>query len=144
MREQIALSFEAFPVAALKTGMLFSRDNVLLVADFYAALPPWTNRPPLVVDPVMVASSGDPLLRADAVAAYQERLFPLAALVTPNLDEARALLGGRKIADVNALAGAGRELCARFGVPFLMKGGHLARAAGEPAVDLLVTPGGRV
>ena len=144
VREQIALSFEAFPVAALKTGILFSRDNVLLVADFYAALLPAANRPPLVVDPVMVASSGDPLLRADAVAAYQERLFPLAAVVTPNLDETRALLGGRGIANVDALASAGRDLCARFGVPFLMKGGHLARVAGEPAVDLLVTPGGRV
>lgn len=144
VREQIALSFEAFPVAAVKTGMLFSRENVLLVADLYDG---WTAapRPPLVVDPVMVASSGDPLLRADAVTAYRERLFPRAALVTPNLDEARALLGGRAIADVAALADAGRALCARFGVPFLMKGGHLARTAGEPAVDLLVTtPDGRV
>lgn len=142
VREQIALSFEAFPVAALKTGMLFSRENVLLVAELYAGLT--VPRPALVVDPVMVATSGDSLLRADAVTAYRERLFPLAAVVTPNLDEARALLGGRVIADVNALADAGGELSVRFNVPFLMKGGHLARADGEPAVDLLVTPEGGV
>lgn len=144
VREQIALSFEAFPVAALKTGMLFSRENVMLVADLYEELPktgPAGRRPPLVVDPVMVASSGDPLLRDEAVAAYRERLFPLAALVTPNLDETRALLSGRAIPDLDALAQAGRELCARFGVPFLVKGGHLAQADGKkPATDLLVVP----
>ena len=57
---------------------------------------PAARRPPLIVDPVMVASSGDPLLRRDALEGYRERLFPLAALVTPNLDEARVLLGGRR------------------------------------------------
>ena len=91
----------------------------------------------------MVASSGDPLLRADAVTAYRERLFPLAALVTPNLDEARALLDGRNIVDQEALTDAGHELCARFGVPFLMKGGHLARGEIDLAVDVLVVPGGK-
>lgn len=140
VREQVVLSFEAFPVAALKTGMLFSRENVELVAELYGALP--GPRPPLVVDPVMVASSGDSLLSAGAVAAYRERLFPLATVVTPNLDEARALLDGAEIPDLAALGEAGHTLCARFGVSFLMKGGHLARGGGDRAVDLLVRPGG--
>ena len=142
VREQVALSFEAFPVAALKTGMLFSREIVELVAELYGALP--GPRPLLVVDPVMVASSGDPLLSAGAVTAYRERLFPLAAVVTPNLDEARALLDGAEIPDLAALNEAGHAMCARFGVPFLMKGGHLAHGGTGQAVDLLVWPGGEV
>ena len=83
------------------------------------------GRPPLVVDPVMVASSGDALLEAEAVAVYGERLFPLATLVTPNLDEARVLLDGPPIAAPRPCARPGPELCARYGVAFLMKGGHL-------------------
>jgi hydroxymethylpyrimidine/phosphomethylpyrimidine kinase len=85
----------------------------------------------------MVATSGDPLLQPDAVAAYRELLFPLAAVVTPNLDEAAALLGG-EIRSLDAMREAGRELAGRFGVPFLLKGGHLR---GERAVDCLVAGG---
>ncbi|MBV9127813.1 MAG: bifunctional hydroxymethylpyrimidine kinase/phosphomethylpyrimidine kinase [Verrucomicrobia bacterium] len=148
VREQIALSLGAFPVAAIKTGMLYSRENIRLVAALYRALP--TPRPPLVVDPVMVATSGDALLRADAISAYREELLPLAALVTPNLDEARVLLDGRAILDLDALEIAGVELARRYGVPFLMKGGHLAQQSWEQlspkeeqareAVDFLLSP----
>jgi hydroxymethylpyrimidine/phosphomethylpyrimidine kinase len=136
VRQQIELSFEAFPVAAMKTGMLHSREVIELAASTYERL---ARRIPLVVDPVMVASSGDPLLKPDAVAAYRERLFPLAALVTPNLDEARVLLG-QPIDGAEALRAAGGELVARYGTAFLMKGGHLG---GEEAVDFLCLPGGR-
>ena len=87
VQQQIELSLDAFPVAAMKTGMLWSRAIIDVLTQLGRPLPP------LVVDPVMVASSGDRLLEPDAVAAYRERLFPLAALVTPNLDEARVLLG---------------------------------------------------
>ena len=132
VREQIAVSLDAFPVAAMKTGMLWSREIVDVVAGMGRTLPP------LVVDPVMVASSGDRLLRAEAVAAYQERLFPLAALVTPNLDEARVLLG-RPVGSVGEMRAGGAELCARFRAAFLMKGGHLG---GDEAVDVLCLPGG--
>lgn len=147
VRAQIALSLEAFPVAAVKTGMLFSREIVELVAELLAALPP-ARRPPLVVDPVMVATGGDPLLRADAVAAYREKLFPLAALVTPNLDETRVLLGdhadARPIPNADALRAAGLTLAARFHVPFLAKGGHLSPdAADGSAPDFLCWPDGR-
>ena len=139
VRRQIELCLEAFPVAAIKTGMLYSRDLLEQVVDVYGALSA-EGRPPLIVDPVMVASSGDPLLRRDALEGYRERLFPLAALVTPNLDEARVLLGGATPGDAEAMRQAGRELCARYGVPFLMKGGHLG---GDEALDVLVRPDGR-
>ena len=138
IRDQIRSSLETFPVRAVKTGMLFSRATIELVADLYAALDEKT-RPPLVVDPVMVATSGDALLKPDAVAAYSERLFPLATLVTPNLDEARTLLGGRNIRDEAAMRAGGHELAARYGSAFLMKGGHLG---GDTALDVLCLPDG--
>ncbi len=132
VRQQIELSLDAFPVAAMKTGMLWSRAIIDVLTEAHRALPP------LVVDPVMVASSGDSLLEADAVAAYRERLFPLATLVTPNLDEARVLLG-RSVGTLAEMAAGGGELSARYGTAFLMKGGHLD---GDEAVDLLCLPDG--
>ena len=138
VRQQVELLANNFPIRAVKTGLLHSKEIVGLVADFYVdGLAP-KNRPPLVVDPVMVATSGEALLQDDAIAAYRERLFPHAALVTPNLDETAALLG-RRIPDAAAMAVAGRELADLHGVPFLMKGGHLE---GDEAMDLLVFPGG--
>ena len=131
---QIRLLFEAFPIAAVKTGMLYSREIVATVCDtLEECFGKMAVRPPLVVDPVMVATSGDSLLKADAVALYRERLFPLATVVTPNLDEAQVLLG-RRIASVEEMRVAGIELAAQFGTHFLLKGGHLRTAA---ATDLL-------
>ncbi len=138
IRSQIALSLSRYPVAAIKTGLLHSCEVVELVADIYGRIDPG-NRPPLVIDPVMVATSGFRLLAPDAVAAYCERLFPLATVVTPNLDEAGALLGGRSLPDLHAMRDAGRELSARFGTAFLIKGGHLG---GEYASDVLCLPDG--
>lgn len=135
VREQIALSLAAFPVAAAKTGLLHSRQIIAVVVELLDLLPP------LVIDPVMVASSGAPLLEPDAITLYQEKLFPRAALVTPNLDEAGVLLGGRKIHGVPEMRGAGTELAARHGAPFLVKGGHLG---GGEAVDVLCLPDGAV
>ena len=139
VRQQIELCLEAFPVAAIKTGLLHSREVIGMVADLYRALPP-TKRPPMIVDPVMVATSRDSLLCQGAVDAYRQHLLPLAALVTPNLEEASVLLGCPAVADAAAMRQAGQELSARFGVPFLMKGGHLG---GEKAVDVLVYSDGR-
>ena len=134
--EQITLGFKAFPVQAIKTGMLFSAELIHVVASEISAARERGLAFSLVVDPVMVASSGDPLLQPDAVEAYKSNLFPLANLVTPNLDEASVLLG-RKISSLVELEIAGIELACRFGVPFLLKGGHLG---GEIATDLLVHP----
>ncbi len=136
--EQIRLSLEAYPVAAMKTGMLFSRPVIEAVCEVLEALPA-SGRPALVVDPVMIASSGDPLLEPDGIAAYRERLLPLATLVTPNLDEA-AVFAGRPLTSPNAMREAASELTSRFKTAFLLKGGHLE----GDAFDLLALPSGEM
>ena len=88
IRTQIAAVCDDFPVAAAKTGMLSSAKIIGAVAESAAK-----RRLPLVVDPVMVAKTGDRLLRPDAVEALRERLIPLATLLTPNLPEAADLTG---------------------------------------------------
>jgi len=88
VRAQLEAVFDDLGVDAAKTGMLFSRRLIEAVADFLEAHPV-----PLVVDPVMVASSGAKLLEDDAVETLVARLFPLATVVTPNLAEAEALAG---------------------------------------------------
>ena len=120
--EQLDAVFGDIGVDAAKTGMLFSRVLIETVADYLEA-----HRVPLVVDPVMVASSGVKLLEDDAVDALVGRLFPLATVVTPNLMEAKALAG------VDAPR---RELALRLhelGAPaVIVTGGH-----GDDAVDHL-------
>jgi hydroxymethylpyrimidine/phosphomethylpyrimidine kinase len=136
--EQVRLSFEAFPVGAVKTGMLYSREIIETVcATLVECFEKCARRPFLVVDPVMVATSGAALLRDDAIALYRERLFPLAGLITPNLDEVRALLG-RDVASVAEMRQAGEELAVQFGTAILVKGGHLRKAI---ATDLLFADG---
>jgi hydroxymethylpyrimidine/phosphomethylpyrimidine kinase len=123
VRAQISAVFDDIGVDALKTGMLFSAPLISVVAD---AL---TGRDlPLVVDPVMVASSGSRLLLPDAVDVLVRRLFPLATVVTPNLPEAQALTG-LNIGDRALLA----ERLVEMGAPAaLVTGGH-----GDSAVDHL-------
>lgn len=133
--EQLLLLIEQFPVAAIKTGMLFSAEIVARVA---AALRATARNIPLVVDPVMVATSGDVLLHRDGIRLYEEELFQLAAVVTPNLDEAATLLGD-PIVNLSAMRLAGKRLLERYGVPILLKGGHLG---GDHAIDLLFTAAG--
>ena len=136
--EQIRLLFGAFPVAAVKTGMLYSTGVVLAVVEELSRHWEAGNGFPLVVDPVMVATSGARLLEEDAVLAYRRFLLPRAGVVTPNLDEA-AVLWGAPIASRAQMREAGLDLVREFGVAFLLKGGHLR----EPlAADLLVEPGG--
>ncbi len=127
---QIRVLFESFPIAAMKTGMLHSAEIVETVAHELSGR---VRSTPLVIDPVMVATSGDSLLRAEAVGLYRSALFPLATLITPNLDEAAHLLG-EPIPDLAAMRKAGPALARRFGVPILLKGGHLQ---GDEAIDLL-------
>ena len=130
LRSQIRILFENFPIAAVKTGMLYSRPLLRVVAEELADRLGMFH---LVVDPVMVASSGDPLLKKDAVRAYQEELLPLSDVITPNLDEAAVLLG-RRITSRRAMDAAARELHARYGASIVLKGGHLR---GSKAVDIL-------
>ena len=119
---------------AVKSGMLGSAAVVAAVADGIAR---W-RLPHYVLDPVMVASSGDRLLDADAEGLVRERLLPLAVLVTPNLDEARMLVG-TTVATPDEMERAGRTLLARGARAALIKGGHLDAAT---LTDVLVTAGG--
>lgn len=135
--EQMRLCFASFPVAAVKTGMLFSREIIAAVCEVLEKDAPQI---PLVVDPVMVATSGDPLLETDAIELYKRRLFPRAALVTPNLGETRALLG-REVRTLAEMRAGGRELLEKFGAAWLLKGGHLK---GSEAADLLFHGDGKI
>jgi hydroxymethylpyrimidine/phosphomethylpyrimidine kinase len=123
LRQQIEALFEELKPAAAKTGMLFSAENVLAVAKFFGAR---TARPriPLIVDPVLVSTSGAKLLEPRAMDVLQEKLLPLATLVTPNLDEAE-ILSGQKISSVDAMREAARKIHSRFCRAVLVKGGHL-------------------
>jgi hydroxymethylpyrimidine/phosphomethylpyrimidine kinase len=117
IRAQLEAVFSDLGVDAAKTGMLFSRASIGTVADFLEQ-----HRVPLVVDPVMLASSGARLLEDDAVSTLVSRLFPLATVVTPNLSEAEALAG---------VSASRRELAERIhelGAPaVLVTGGHGAQ-----------------
>jgi len=132
--EQIRLLFEAFPIGALKTGMLYSREIIATVCDTLEEIFSRGQRPPLVVDPVMVSTSGDLLLDPDAIDLYHRRLIALASVVTPNLDELAALLR-TPIHTAEELKEAGRELARVHARPVLAKGGHLGLAE---AIDFLI------
>jgi hydroxymethylpyrimidine/phosphomethylpyrimidine kinase len=123
VRAQLEAVFSDIGVDAAKTGMLFSAAIVETVADFLAGHPVL-----LVVDPVMVATSGARLLQDDAVEALVMRLFPLAAVITPNLPEARAIAGGTASSPF-LLAERLHELGARA---VIVTGGH-----SDEAVDHL-------
>lgn len=129
LRKQIEAVFEELPPAACKTGMLFSSPLIGVVAEFFRG----RRIAPLVVDPVMIATSGARLLQSAAVKRLQRELLPLAALVTPNREEAE-LLTGLSVRDEEGLRAAARVLHGRFGCAALVKGGHL-RGARE-AVDV--------
>jgi hydroxymethylpyrimidine kinase/phosphomethylpyrimidine kinase len=123
IRAQLDAVFDDIGVDAAKTGMLFSRTIIETVAEFLDG-----RSVPLVVDPVLIASSGAQLLQDDAVETLIRRLFPLATVVTPNLPEAEALTG---------MTGASRRALAERLVELgaaaaLVTGGH-----GEPAIDHL-------
>ncbi len=130
---QIRAVTVGFPVAAAKTGMLYSAAIIRTVARELRREP----RFPLVVDPVMVATSGARLLRKDAVRTLCEQLLPLATVITPNLEEAEILAGAR-IRRLDDLVRAARRIAARYSTACLAKGGHLA---GAMVVDVLCTGG---
>jgi hydroxymethylpyrimidine/phosphomethylpyrimidine kinase len=130
VRAQIDAVAEDIPPRAVKSGMLGAREVVTAVAEAIAA----HKLPNYVLDPVMVATSGDVLLEADAISALRERLLPLAVLVTPNTHEAELLLDMRIEDEDDAHTAAQRfvhDLGARAA---LVKGGHLP---GSEVVDVL-------
>jgi hydroxymethylpyrimidine/phosphomethylpyrimidine kinase len=136
--DQIRLVLEAFPVAAIKTGMLHSAEIIAAVAK--AIEPALARGVPLVVDPVMVASSGKVLMKKNAIRTLR-KFITFSTLVTPNRDEAE-LLWGRPITNLRTLEQAALALAKEFGYPqFLVKGGHLKTGN---AIDVLAFPDGRV
>lgn len=128
VRDQIAALLAELPPAAAKTGMLLSAGIIDTVAALVA-----DRRFPLVVDPVMVATSGAILLHPSAVRALERRLLPLATLTTPNLDEAGILVGAT-LRTPEDLRAAARQIHRVSGCAVLVKGGHL-RACRE-ALDV--------
>ncbi|MDA0811948.1 MAG: bifunctional hydroxymethylpyrimidine kinase/phosphomethylpyrimidine kinase [Verrucomicrobia bacterium] len=134
LAEQLKLLLNAFPVAAMKTGMVPSRAHVEAICSVLDRIPA-DRLPMIVVDPVMVATSGDRLIDNAAFDALQTELFTRALLLTPNMGEASALLG-HKVNTVADLEPAARSLAERFQAAVLVKGGHLTEGV---ARDVLVT-----
>ncbi len=134
IRAQIEAVFADLPPQAVKTGMLGDSQTICTVAESLAAV----ALPYLVIDPVMVAKSGDKLLADAAIATLRERLIPLATLITPNLPEAGELLG-RPVITRDDMPQAAADLLALGCHAVLLKGGHLA---GDASDDLLLTTGG--
>ena len=128
--KQLEAVFSAFTPKAAKTGMLLTVETVEYVADFFEQ----KRRLPLVIDPVMISSSGSILLQASALKALQARLLPLAGLVMPNVPEAEKLTG-LDIRQPEDLRAAARVLYETYGCVALIKGGHLPRI--NESVDVL-------
>ncbi|MBN0988138.1 bifunctional hydroxymethylpyrimidine kinase/phosphomethylpyrimidine kinase [Amphritea pacifica] len=131
LSEQICAVFDDLNVAAVKTGMLGDAETVACVADTLEQYRPAY----LVVDPVMVAKSGDALLLDSAVETLKKRLFPLASLITPNLPEAAVLLGCPQPGTLAEMETMVQQLFALGAGAVLLKGGHLEGT--DDAVDLL-------
>ena len=152
--QQIASCVEDIGVDAIKIGMLGSADIVCHVAAALVAAPeiaarsasgqlrkgapPGATRLPIVVDPVMVATSGDLLASDETIAAMKARLFPLATVLTPNMPELE-VLAGCNIRTLGDMREAATALAAEFDTAIVAKGGH---GEGETVTDLLVQPDG--
>lgn len=136
VRQQIEIVLDDIGADAVKTGMLHDAAVIEIVA---AALLDRAPRVPLVLDPVMVAKGGAPLIEPAAIDALKERLVPHAAVLTPNLPEAE-ILAGRAIDSVAAMHGAAEALLRLGCRAVLLKGGHLA---GDTVHDVLATATGR-
>jgi hydroxymethylpyrimidine/phosphomethylpyrimidine kinase len=138
VRQQIEVLLKNFRVGAIKTGLLCSAEIVSAVGQAIQVSNKNTARPiPFVVDPVMIATSGDNLLEPGAVESYKNKLFPLATIITPNLVEA-ALLLETTIKDRKQMENAAKALAKKYGASILLKGGHLH---GDKAIDLLFHQG---
>jgi hydroxymethylpyrimidine/phosphomethylpyrimidine kinase len=145
--QQIEAVFAELPPQAVKTGLLFSAENISVVADFFRrdefhesqtkkngdSRRSSLRKIQLVVDPVFISTSGTRLLQPAAEKVLKEKLLPLAALVTPNLDEAE-ILAGQKIPSPEKMREAARKIHSRYGCAVLLKGGHLKNS--RQAIDV--------
>ena len=130
IRAQVEAVFDDLDVGAVKIGMLGTADATRAVAEALDG-----RGVPVVLDPVMIAKSGDRLIQDDAIAALRDLLIPRATVLTPNLPEAARLLSRMVAADPTEAEAQGRALCALGAGWVLMKGGH---AEGNVCTDLLV------
>ena len=132
---QLRLCLSAFPVRAIKTGMLYNPEIVRAVV---AELKNFSGS--VVVDPVMIATAGEALILQEAIAVYEQELIPHTTLLTPNLDELARLCGCGPIRTFAHMQEQATQLCAKYGCAILAKGGHLE---GNECIDLLVQPSGK-
>lgn len=123
---QIDSVFEDIPPGAVKVGMVFSAELAGVIAERMS----YYKVKNLVVDPVMVATSGARLLDETAKETLESKLLPLAKIITPNIYEAE-VMSGKKIRDVTDMEQVARELSERFGCAVLCKGGHLTESADD-------------
>lgn len=130
VRDQIAAVFDDFPVGAVKIGALGTAEMIAAVATALRG-----RAAPIVLDPVMIAKSGDALLAEEAVAVLREDLLPSATVITPNLPEAAALAGDDEASDEADILAQGNMLRDLGPAYVLMKGGH---GTGPESTDLLV------
>ena len=134
VKAQIDAVFEDLKIDAVKTGMLHNSDTVRIVAESVKLYnPKW-----LVVDPVMISTSGSKLLEDEAIELIVEELFPIASLITPNTDEAK-FLSGVSINSVSDMYKAAEKLLEKGCKAVLMKGGHLI---GDEMTDILISNDG--
>lgn len=124
VRQQIEAVVSELRPAAVKTGMLYSTELIRIVVDFFRSHRSF----PLVIDPVMVSTSGSRLLKSSAIRMLKKELVPLATLVTPNLDET-AILAGHAPRSIEEMRSAARLIHREFGCAVLVKGGHLRNVA---------------
>jgi len=135
VRAQIDQVLAYYPVRAIKIGMLLNTEIIEAVTEFVTA----SNKLPVVVDPVMISSSGAMLLEPASLQVFTQKLLPHAALITPNFDEAAVLLGGKPESTPIAMEHAAIALARLFGTAVLLKGGHFPL---EPVLDVLAGPEG--
>jgi hydroxymethylpyrimidine/phosphomethylpyrimidine kinase len=131
--QQIQAVLDDINVAAIKVGMLSSSEIIIAVSDKLNQ-----SNIPVVLDPVMVAKSGDALMQQSAIESLKTKLLPIATLLTPNLPEAATLLQCDVATDEATMRAQGEALIKLGATAVLMKGGH---ASGDVCVDLLIVPG---
>lgn len=131
VRAQLDAVLDDLDVKAIKIGMVADAGVIEAIAAGLEGV-----AIPVVLDPVMIATSGDRLIGEGAEAALRDRLLPLATLVTPNIPEAAVLLGEERAGDLGAMTAQAKRL-ARLTHAVLLKGGHLTT---EDSPDVLVTP----
>ncbi|WP_367898153.1 bifunctional hydroxymethylpyrimidine kinase/phosphomethylpyrimidine kinase [Leptospira sp. WS58.C1] len=139
LEKQLLAVLSYFPVKAIKTGMLFSESLIRRISKILNEYRAKGQNFELVLDPVMVATSGAKLLQDGAIQSLISELVPMASVVTPNLDEAK-ILGSAEIIKTGSMESEAVSLSKRLKVPILLKGGHIKNS--KEALDVLGIPNG--